>query len=255
VWDEAAELMVAGALAARTAGGIRMLLSPRALETLIDVSAVRAQHGEAEIRELVARAREHRFGAVHVLPCWVPFLKGLLAGEQDIRLGAPVGFPSGAHTTATKIAEARQLVADGVQEMDMVLNVGKLRSGSYAYVEQDIRAVIEAAGGVPVKVILEVHYLTAEEIKRACQCAIQAKASFVKTATGWTPTGASLETVRLITSFVGDAIKVKAAGGIRDLDTVVTMLGMGVSRFGINLDASVEILRQCAVRPGIAIQD
>jgi deoxyribose-phosphate aldolase len=230
-----------------------MLLTPTSLARLIDVSAVRAEHGEREIREVVERAREHRFIAVHVLPCWVPFLKELLAGEKDILIGSPVGFPGGAHTTSTKVAEAKQLLADGVQEMDMVLAVGKLRSGRYDYVEQDIRAVVEAAGDVPVKVILEVHYLTAEEIKRACQCAIQAKARFVKTSTGWAPSGATVEVVRLITSFVGDAIGVKAAGGIRDLGTVVRMLKMGVSRFGINLDASVKILQECATRGGVDV--
>jgi deoxyribose-phosphate aldolase len=139
--------------------------------------------------------------------------------------------------------------------MDMVLNVGKLRSGATDDVQQDIRAVVEAAGTVPVKVILEVHHLTADEIKQACHCSIQAGASFVKTSTGWAPGGASLEIVRLITSFVGDAIQVKAAGGIRDLDTVVKMLVLGVSRFGINQDAAVEILEQCRARGGGALQD
>ncbi|MGO8692578.1 MAG: deoxyribose-phosphate aldolase [Rectinemataceae bacterium] len=225
-----------------------MDLTPQALARLIDISAVRAQHGEKEIRELVRRAKEYRFIAVHVLPCWVPFLRELLEGEGDILIGAPVGFPGGAHTTEIKAAEAKRLVADGVQEMDMMLNVGKLRSGAYEYVGRDIAAVVEAAGSIPVKVILEVHHLNADEIKKACELAIDAKASFVKTSTGWAPSGATLEVVELITSFVKGAIKVKAAGSVRDLDTVIKMLRMGVSRFGINLDASVDILRQCAKR-------
>ena len=227
-----------------------MHLTSRDLARLIDISAVRAQHGEAEIRELVQRAKEHRFIAVHVLPCWVPLLSELLAGENDIYVGAPVGFPGGAHATETKGFEATRLVADGVQEMDMMLNVGMLRSGRLDYVERDIRTVVEAAGKVPVKVILEVHYLTPDQIKRACECAIKAGAAFVKTATGWAPGGATLEAVELITSFVGKAIKVKAAGGVRDLGTVRKMLKMGVSRFGINLDASIEILRECDAAPG-----
>ena len=227
-----------------------MLLTPFDLARLIDISAVRAQHGEVEIRDLVQRAREHRFIAVHVLPCWVGFLKGLLEGADDILIGAPVGFPGGAHTTRTKVVEAQQLVADGVQEMDMMLNVGMLRSGRLEYVEADIRAVVEAAGSIPVKVILEVHYLDPDEIKKACELAIKAGAAFVKTATGWAPSGATLEKVSLICSFVGDAIKGKAAGGVRDLDTMITMLRMGVSRFGINLDASLEILKECAALEG-----
>jgi deoxyribose-phosphate aldolase len=230
-----------------------MLLTPRDLARMIDISAVRAQHGEREIRDMVERAKEHRFIAVHVLPCWVSFLRSLLEGEKDILIGAPVGFPGGAHTTRTKVVEAEQLLADGVQEMDMMLNVGMLRSGRVEYVEKDIRAVVEAAGSVPVKVILEVHHLDSDEIKRACELAIRARAAFVKTSTGWAPSGATIEKVQLITSFVGDAIKVKAAGSIRDLDTVRRMLRMGVARFGINLDASLDILRECAAATGGAI--
>jgi deoxyribose-phosphate aldolase len=231
-----------------------MLLDPEKLARLIDISAVRAQHGEREILAMVRLAKEHRFVAVHVLPAWVGFLKTQLQGERDILIGAPVGFPSGGHTTAIKAAEARGLVADGVQELDMVLNIGKLRSGHHEYVEQDIRAVVEAAGERPVKVILEVHHLSPDQIKRACELAIAAGAAFVKTSTGWAASGATLETVRLITSFVGSAIKVKAAGSIRDLDTVVAMLKMGVARFGVNLDSSVEILRECGSRPGGCIE-
>jgi deoxyribose-phosphate aldolase len=227
-----------------------MELTPQKLARLIDISAVRAEHGEREILEMVHRAKEHRFVAVHVLPSWVAFLKAQLAGEQDILVGAPVGFPAGGHATATKVAEARQLVADGAQELDMVLNIGHLRSGHHELVRQDIRAVVEAAGGLPIKVILEVHHLGGDEIKRACEHAIAAGAAFVKTATGWAPSGATLETIRLITSFVGSAIQVKAAGGVRDLATVVAMLGMGVTRFGVNLDSSIQLLGECRARPG-----
>jgi len=231
-----------------------MLLTPQKLARIVDISAVRAQHGQREITEMVERAKQHRFIAVHVLPAWVPFLKAQLAGEQDILVGAPVGFPSGGHTTATKVAEAKGLVADGVQELDMVINVGKLKSGADAYVRDEIKAVVEAAGDRPVKVILEVHHLTPDEIRRACELAIAGGAAFVKTSTGWAPSGATLGTVRLITSFVGSAIQVKAAGSIRDLETVVAMMRMGVTRFGINLDSSIEILRDCGARPGGGVE-
>ncbi len=231
-----------------------MLLTPQKLARIVDISAVRAQHGQREITELVARAKQHRFIAVHVLPAWVPFLRAQLAGEPDILVGAPVGFPSGGHTTAVKIAEAKGLVADGVQELDMVINVGKLRSGADAYVRDEIKAVVDASGDRPVKVILEVHHLTPDEIKRACELAISGGAAFVKTSTGWAPSGATLGTVRLITSFVGGAIQVKAAGSIRDLETVVAMMRMGVTRFGINLDSSIEILRDCGARPGGGVE-
>lgn len=231
-----------------------MLLTPQKLARMIDISAVRAQHGEPEILEMVRRAREHRFIAVHVLPSWVGFLRSQLAGERDILLGAPVGFPSGGHTTAIKVAEARQLVADGVQELDMVINVGKLRSGQVEYVRDDVRAVVDAADGRPVKVILEVHHLTPDEIRTACDVAVAAGAAFVKTSTGWAPSGATLDSVRLITAHVGAAIQVKAAGSIRNLDTVVAMLRMGVTRFGVNLDSSIEILRECGARAGGGVE-
>jgi deoxyribose-phosphate aldolase len=227
-----------------------MLLTPEKLARLIDISAVQAQHGEREILEMVRRAKEYRFVAVHVLPAWVPFLRAQLEGERDILLGAPVGFPSGGHTTAVKVAEARGLIVDGVAELDMVLNVGKLRSGQLAYVEEDIRAVVDAAEKLPVKVILEVHHLSPDEIKRACELAIRARAAFVKTSTGWAPSGATMEKVQLITSFVGSAIQVKAAGSIRNLETVLAMLRLGVARFGINLESALAIVRELGARPG-----
>jgi deoxyribose-phosphate aldolase len=227
-----------------------MKLAATDIARMIDVSAVRAPHGEAEIRELVQHSQQYPFAAVHALPCWVPLLKELLAGSTSTRIGAPVGFPSGAHRTEIKLAEAQLLLADGVEEMDLMLNVGMLRSGRQQYVEDEIRAVVQTAGSIPVKVILEVCYLTPDEIKRACESCIRASAAFIKTSTGWAPSGATLEVVTLITSFVGGAIQVKAAGGIRDLDTLLKMHRMGVSRFGINLPASLEILRTVAALPG-----
>jgi deoxyribose-phosphate aldolase len=229
-------------------------LTARDIARLIDISAVRTPHGAQEIRGLVANAKQHDFVAVHVLPCWVPFLRGLLADRPDILIGAPVGFPGGAHRTEIKVAEAKFLVQDGVHEMDMMLNVGKLRSSETCYCEDDIRAVVRAAGSVPVKVILEVHYLSRDQLRTACDLCIKAGAAYVKTATGWAPSGATLEVVELITTHVGSAIKVKAAGNIRDLDTLVKMHRMGVSRFGINLESSMAIVRSVAALPGGVVE-
>ena len=232
-----------------------MKLTARDVAKLIDISAVQAPHGAAEIRKLVDNAKEFHFKAVHVLPCWVTFLKELLSDStEDILIGAPVGFPSGAHRTEIKVAEARLLLQDGVQEMDMMLNVGKLRSGEYRYCEEEIRAVVQTAVDVPVKVILEVHYLSRDQLKKACEVCINAGAAFVKTATGWAASGATLDVVQFITSFVGAAIKVKAAGSIRNLETLVKMYRMGVSRFGINLNSSMEIVRSVAALPGGVVE-
>ena len=231
-----------------------MKLTARDIARLTDISAVRAQHGEAEIRGMVESARKYGFYAVHVLPCWMSFLRGLLAGSPHILAGGPVGFPGGAHRTDIKVAEARALVADGVQEMDLMLNVGKLRSGELAYVEEEIRAVVGAAGGLPVKVIIEAPLLTDDQIKSACDACIGGGAAFVKTSTGWLPNGSTLPMIRLISAHVGKAIKVKAAGGIRDVKTVLEMRRLGVERFGINLSSAVQIVEAVAAMPGGAVE-
>jgi deoxyribose-phosphate aldolase len=231
-----------------------MKLAAKDIARLTDISAVRTPHGEAEIREMVESARRYAFYAVHVLPCWVSFLRGLLAGSPEILAGAPVGFPAGAHRTDIKAAEARALVADGVQEMDMMLNVGKLRSGDRRYVLEDIRAVVQAAGPVPVKVIIEAPLLGDDQIRLACDLCIEGGAAFVKTSTGWLSGGSTLPMIRLITSHVGQAIRVKAAGGIRDVQTVVEMHRLGVSRFGINLHTAVQIVTEVAALPGGALE-
>jgi deoxyribose-phosphate aldolase len=231
-----------------------MKLTAQSIARLIDISAVQAQHGEAEILQMVNAAKEHHFIAVHVLPCWVTFLRRQLAGAPDILVGAPVGFPGGGHRTEIKLAEAKMLVRDGVHEMDMMLNVGKLRSGDTSYCEDEIRAVVQAVKPVPVKVIIEVHHLDREQIRLACEACIAGGAAFVKTATGWAPSGATLEVVRYITSVVGNRINVKAAGGIRSIDTLVKMHRMGVARFGINLTTAVEIVRAVAALPGGCVE-
>ena len=229
-----------------------MELSPKDIARLIDISTVQAQHGEAEIRELVGYAKEYSFIAVHALPCWTKFLSELLSDQDDVLVGGPVGFPGGGHKTATKAFEAKQLLADDLQEMDLMMNIGKLRSGEYAYVENEVKAIADIAnvGNVPLKVIIEVHHLTDDEIKKACELCINAGAEFVKTGTGWTPSGATLDVISLITSFVGDAIKVKASGGVRGLDTFLEMYKMGVARFGINVNASMSIIQECKQLPG-----
>lgn len=220
-----------------------MTLGVKDVAKMIDISAVQTTHGEKEIEEIIEIACTYGFLAVHILPCWVPFVKERLPADSEIMIGAPVGFPSGGHTTDIKVMEAKRLVADGVNEMDMMINVGKLRSKAYDYVENDISAVVQSVN-VPVKVILEVSYLTKEEIIKACELCIKGGASYVKTSTGWTGTPTKLETVKLITSCVEKKIKVKVSGGIRDLHTLVAMYRMGVSRFGINAQASINIIHE-----------
>lgn len=220
---------------------------------MIDISAVQAPHGESDIRALVDAAEKHGFGAVHVLPAWVAFTRDLLADIADIALGAPVGFPSGGAHSSIKVAEARQLVEDGVDEMDVMINVGKLRSGHDAYVRDELHAII-AAVDVPTKVILETNYLTRDEIERACDMCVEAGAAYVKTATGWAPSGATLENVGWIAARVSGRIGIKAAGGIRDLDSMLQMYRLGARRFGINLQAAIAIVTTCKQLPDGVVQ-
>ena len=231
-----------------------MRLTAREIARLTDISAVRTGHGESEIRDMVDSARRHGFFAVHVLPCWVSFLRTLLESSPEIIAGAPVGFPAGANRTDIKVAEAQALVLDGVQEMDMMLNVGKLRSGDRRYILEEIREIVGAAGEVPVKVIIEAPLLTGDQIKIACDLCIQGGAAFVKTSTGWMPKGSTIEMIRLIAGHVGSAIKVKVAGGIRDIRTVVAMRRLGVERFGINLHTAVQIVTAVAEMPGGVVE-
>jgi deoxyribose-phosphate aldolase len=219
------------------------------LARMLDLSAVRTDVDSSEVQRLAETAKKYHCVCAFVLPSHLPELRALLADSSEVGLGAVVGFPSGAHSTAIKVAEAREQLAVGASELDMVINVGMLRSGRDRYVEDDIRAVVEAAAGTPVKAILEAHYLTDDQIVRGSLLAVCAGAAFVKTGTGWAPTGATLDNVRLIKSAVGDRARIKAAGGVRSLETVVEMIRLGVSRFGVGLDSGIRILEECAARP------
>jgi deoxyribose-phosphate aldolase len=156
---------------------------------MIDLSAVRAESDVAEVRALAECARKHQCMAAFALPSQTPLLVDLLADEPAIAVGGVVGFPSGGVTTSIKAAEARELLAMGCNELDMVVNIGMLRSGRDEQVRADIRAVVEAGGGAPVKVILECHHLTDEQIRKGCELSVAAGAAYVKTGTGWAPTG------------------------------------------------------------------
>lgn len=231
-----------------------MKLTVHELARMVDLSAVRTDVELAEIQQLAELAQKYRCICTFVMPCYLPELKRLLADTPEVGVGAVVGFPSGAVSTQSKVAETREQLAQGATEVDMVMNVGMLRSGREQFVADDIRAVVQAASGVPVKVILEAHYLSDEQIRRASQICVDAGAAFVKTGTGWAPTGATLHNVALIKSVVGQTAQVKAAGGVRDLPTVVAMIRLGVQRFGIGLASGTKILAACAALPGSAVE-
>jgi len=212
------------------------------IAAMMDLSAVRAETDADEVRRAAQMAREHGCAALFTLPNMTPLAVVELAGAPGVRVGGTVGFPSGGNTTAIKVAEARELIALGCRELDMVIAVGQLRSRNDAAVRDDVRAVVEAAGDTPVKTILECHHLTDDEIRRACELCVEAGAAWIKTATGWAPTGATLHNIALIKATVGDRAGVKAAGGVRDLATALEMYRLGARRFGVSYQAALRIL-------------
>lgn len=210
---------------------------------MMDFSAVQAQSDMQDIQLMVDKAIEYKPIAVFALPGWTSLLKEKLRDHPEIAIGGVVGFPSGGDTTESKIFQADELIKAGCSELDMVINIGKLRSQLYDEVEQDISAVVRAAKGKPVKVIFECTHLSDEQIRRACRLCIDAGASYVKTGTGWTDCTRIADYISIMKSCVGDRIKIKAAGGIRDLDTFVDLYNRGARRFGVGAKSAITILQ------------
>ena len=210
------------------------------LARLIDHTVLKPDTTEAQIRDLCDEARTYCFASVCVSPVWVPEAAAALRGATPV-VCTVVGFPSGAVRTAVKAFETEQAVADGADEIDMVIAVGLLKSERYADVEADVRAVVAAAQGRTVKVILETALLTDEEKVVACVLAQNAGADFVKTSTGFGGGGASPQDVALMRRVVGPSMGVKASGGIRSLEDAETMVASGATRLGAS--ASVAILK------------
>ncbi|MGB7877069.1 MAG: deoxyribose-phosphate aldolase [Anaerolineales bacterium] len=221
-----------------------MLLTPKAVAQMIDLSCVRTVSNKSDIDEMVDTAKNYGFGQVSVLQCFIPYTKRLLRDTTNIRIVGNVSFPSGSDSTSIKVAQAREMLAAGCDEIDVVMNIGKLRSGELSEVEADVRAVIETVRPLPVKVIIEIMVLTPEEVRQACQICMNTGASFVKTGTGWADRGTTLEDVKLVKSLVGDQAMIKASGGIRGLDMLVEMYKAGASRFGVNLKSGMKIVEE-----------
>jgi len=220
------------------------VLDAASFPAVVDISAVQASHDEADVRRLAGAAVQHGFVSAHVLGHWVPLLRQLLEGSAT-RVGAPVGFPSGGTPSALKVAEAQQLLRSGAQDIDVMINVGRLLSGQDGYVRDELRAVSDAvAGAAGIKVIIEVAYLGPEQVRRACEAACSIAPSHVKTATGWAARPTSVEDVRLVRRCLPPEIGVKAAGGIHDVGLVQSMLEAGATRFGIGAASALELLRR-----------
>lgn len=201
------------------------------LAHMIDHTILKANATRPQVERLCAEAIEHRFASVCVNSCWVPLAADLLDGS-DVRVCTVIGFPLGAMSTAGKAAEATCAVADGADELDMVINVGWLLAGEDDAVREDIAAVVKAARGRCVKVILETCLLSDEQIVRACELSVAAGASFVKTSTGFSTGGATVHDVELMARTVAGRCKVKASGGIHTAVEAQAMVDAGAARIG-----------------------
>lgn len=196
----------------------------------IDHTLLKPDATKEDIQKLCKEAIENNFYAVCVNPKFVFFAKDLLNGS-NVKLACVVGFPLGENLTEIKASEAALAVADGADEIDMVISISSLISGEYKYVEHDIKAVVDAAK-VPVKVIFETCKLTNEQIVKACELSYKAGASMVKTSTGFLGNGATVEAVKLMAENFKGRMGVKASGGIRDYETAMAMIEAGASRIG-----------------------
>ncbi|WP_327004169.1 deoxyribose-phosphate aldolase [Dactylosporangium sp. NBC_01737] len=205
---------------------------------MIDHSLLRPELTLHDVRAGCALAARYEVASVCVRPCDVTEAVALLRGT-GVLVGTVAGFPHGSAATAVKVAETALAVGQGAAEIDMVLNIGRLRSGDTEAVEADIRAVVEAAGGATVKVILENAYLTDAEKVAGCQAAERAGAHYVKTSTGFAPGGATMEDLALMRASVSPHVKIKAAGGVRTLDILLAMADVGVTRFGATATAAI----------------
>jgi deoxyribose-phosphate aldolase len=210
------------------------------LAKVIDHSLLRPELTEEEVIAGCELAARHHVATVCVKPCHVTLAKRLLA-NSDVKVSTVIGFPHGGTTTPVKVFEAKEAMDNGAVELDMVLNIGELRSGNYDFVKSDIQAVCETAHarGVKVKVILENAYLTDEQKVKACQLAEAAGADWVKTSTGFAPSGATLEDLRLMRATVGPQVQVKSAGGVRTLDALLAVIDAGVTRSGATATAAI----------------
>jgi deoxyribose-phosphate aldolase len=236
---------VVAAGAARLGAGLGATQIPADLARLIDHTLLKPEASETDIRRLCAEARQYGFASVCVNPTWVPLCAAELQGTS-VRVCTVAGFPLGATATSVKVFETEQAVKLGAREVDMVINVGALKSGHYEQVENEIRALAEAchSGGALLKVILECALLTDQEKVIACRLSQSAGADFVKTSTGFGPGGATAHDVELMRLVVGPEMGVKAAGGVRSYEDLQKMVAAGATRIGAS--ASVKIIREAA---------
>lgn len=210
----------------------------KALNKYIDHTLLKPTATESDIIQLCDEAKEYNFFSVCINSCFVPLAKAVLS-ESEVKVCTVVGFPLGAMDTTSKAFEAKTAIGNGADEVDMVINIGFLKSRDYKAVLNDIVKVKEATGNNVLKVILETCDLTKDEIIKACELCVEAKADFVKTSTGFSKSGAQLADVKIMKKTVKDKAKIKASGGIRDYETAMHFVDLGVHRLGVSAGIAI----------------
>lgn len=208
---------------------------------LIDHTLLKPDATLSMITKLCDEAKQYHFASVCVQPCWVQYCADYLK-ETDVKICTVIDFPLGATTTTVKVFETKNAIENGADEIDMVINIGALKAGNEELVYKEIKDVVEASQNHCVKVIIETCLLTDEEKRKVCELAVKAKATFVKTSTGFSTGGATVEDVRLMKENVGDYCQVKASGGVRCFLDLEAMINAGASRIGTS--AGVRIVKE-----------
>ena len=205
---------------------------------MIDHTVLKADTPLETVKRICDEAMEYGFASVCINPCHVAYCADYLK-DSDVNVCTVIGFPLGANTSAVKAFETKDAIANGADEIDMVMNIGALKDKNYDLVRDDVKAVVEAANGTLVKVILETCLLTEDEIKKACELCVEAKADYVKTSTGFSTRGATIEDVRIMKEAVHGKAKVKAAGGGRTPEDMVKIVAAGADRIGTSAGCSL----------------
>lgn len=210
------------------------------MNRLIDHTLLKAEATESQIIKLAEEAKEYKFASVCVNPAWVKTAAEVLKDADGVEVCTVIGFPLGASTSAVKAFETKNAIENGATEVDMVINIGALKDKNYDVVENDIKAVVEAAKGKALtKVIIETSLLTDEEKVMACKLSVSAGADFVKTSTGFSTGGATAEDVALMRKTVGPDVGVKASGGVRSLEDAQNMVNAGATRIGASSGVAI----------------
>lgn len=205
---------------------------------MIDHTVLKADTPLETVKRICDEAMEYGFASVCINPCHVAYCADYLK-DSDVNVCTVIGFPLGANTSAVKAFETKDAIANGADEIDMVMNIGALKDKNYDLVRDDVKAVVEAANGTLVKVILETCLLTEDEIKKACELCVEAKADYVKTSTGFSTRGATIEDVQIMKAAVQGKAKVKAAGGVRTHEDMVKIIEAGADRIGTSAGCSL----------------